>query len=403
MWGVDTDSAGNVYLVDTHNARVQKLAGTGAFITMWFDFDGTPFIKPTGVFVDGDDVVYVCDSLAEMVYLFDADGAPLTRLIRSGGCEDVAHVLRSTPDDVCHAIHSRCPGHIAAPVLAIVGAMENRSRDNPSDNTGEVMARAGLGGGSAMRTGALLIFSAALGALVCGLFFLNGRTAAIERAEVAETSNAANVEALRKLTTERDELRGQVERLTRENAELLALKTKLSSVVAAKDEELAKENAARKQLEEKMKPEISAGDIALNDDGGRLRVDLVDKVLFDSGDATISKRGAEVLTRVGAVLAGVQGKVIQVSGHTDDSPPSGKVKEVFPTNWELSTARATNVVRFLQETGGIAGKRLVATGFGQFKPVTHNANHSSRARNRRIEILLVPELETVRSTIATKR
>jgi chemotaxis protein MotB len=271
--------------------------------------------------------------------------------------------------------------------------------EKTAENTGEVMARAGIRRGGGARTGILAVVAAAIGAAVCAGVLWPTRTAAIERATQAEMKSAADIDALRKLQTERDELKARAERFERENAELLALKTKLTSDVAAKEEELARLSAARKELEEKMRAEISSGDIALSDDGGRLRVDLVDKVLFDSGDATISKRGAEVLTRVGAVLAGAQDKVIQVSGHTDDSPPSGKVKETFPTNWELSTARATNVVRFLQDTGGVPGKRLVATGYGQFKPVTTNVNHAGRARNRRIEILLVPEIEAVRASL----
>ena len=79
VWGIDTDSNRNVYVAEAHNQRVQKLTVNGAFVDFWLGFDGVPFAKPTGVFVDGEDVVYVCDSLAEMVYLFDVDGAPLER------------------------------------------------------------------------------------------------------------------------------------------------------------------------------------------------------------------------------------------------------------------------------------------------------------------------------------
>lgn len=79
VWGVDTDSSSNVYVADTHNQRVQKLAVDGTFLDVWTDFDGTPFEKPTGVFVDVNGLVYVCDSIAEMVYVFDADGAPVER------------------------------------------------------------------------------------------------------------------------------------------------------------------------------------------------------------------------------------------------------------------------------------------------------------------------------------
>ena len=263
------------------------------------------------------------------------------------------------------------------------------------ENTSDVVARAGLRRRRIFLSTIVVVFIAGLGAAASALFLKSALDGAVARATSAEASAARAIETNRALEADRSELRGRVERFERENTELLALKAQLSGDVAKRDEEIAKANAARAELAQKMKAEISSGEVTLSDDGGRLRVDLVDKVLFDSGEATITKHGTEVLTKVGAVLAGVQEKTIQVSGHTDDSPPSAKVKETFPTNWELSTARATNVVRFLQDSGGISGKRLTATGYGQFRPVATNANPQGRAKNRRIEILLVPQLDAV--------
>jgi chemotaxis protein MotB len=190
----------------------------------------------------------------------------------------------------------------------------------------------------------------------------------------------------------RAELETRLERLEAEKSDLLALKNELSRDVQAKAEELNRLKGTFDALREKMKAEIAKGEIRLSQAGGRLKVDLVDKVLFDSGEAKISKRGEEVLSRVGAILAQVQDRQIQVAGHTDDSPISARLVDTFPTNWELSTARATNVVRFLQEKAGVPGKRLVASGYGPYQPVSSNKTASGRARNRRIEILLTPEL-----------
>jgi chemotaxis protein MotB len=97
--------------------------------------------------------------------------------------------------------------------------------------------------------------------------------------------------------------------------------------------------------------------------------------------------------RVGAILAAINDKQIQVSGHTDQLPIGEKRSAQFPTNWELSVARATNVVRFLQEKANVPGDRLVASGYGEFHPVASNKTSAGRARNRRIEILLTPLLE----------
>ena len=106
----------------------------------------------------------------------------------------------------------------------------------------------------------------------------------------------------------------------------------------------------------------------------------------------ISKRGEGVLARVGAVLAAMDDKQIQVSGHTDSNPISEKLASQFPTNWELSVSRAINVVRFLEEKANVPAKNLIASGYGQHHPIASNKSAAGRARNRRIEILLTPSL-----------
>lgn len=227
------------------------------------------------------------------------------------------------------------------------------------------------------------------------LFYLG-----LEDAEGERASLAAQLEGERAkreaAAAEGEVLKATVGRLERENGELIARKTELSLDVAAKDAELARLKATYDELEQRMQSEIQRGDIKLSQVGGRLQVDLIDKVLFDSGEATISKRGEEVLARVGAVLAEIEDKQILVSGHTDDSPPTAKIADRFPTNWELSVLRASNVVRFLQEKAKVRGNRLVASGHGQYRPVATNATATGRARNRRIEILLIPLIEPVK-------
>ncbi len=203
--------------------------------------------------------------------------------------------------------------------------------------------------------------------------------------------------------TGRAELEQRLERVEAEKADLLALKNELSRDVQAKAEQLSKLQSTFDELQEKMKAEIAKGDIRLSQAGGRLKVDMVDKVLFDSGEAEISKRGEEVLARVGAVLARIDDKQIQVSGHTDDSPISSRLVDRYPTNWELSASRATNVVRFLQEKAEIPAQRLVAAGYGPYHPISSNATASGRARNRRIEILLTPSLEPTPARVASDK
>ena len=238
----------------------------------------------------------------------------------------------------------------------------------------------------------VLAFAALAGAAGGGYWLYQGRQnarqdvmAATQRAEAAEAEKTELSQKVEKLETEKTELASAKEELAKD------VQAKAGEL-EAKTGELAQLKGTFDNLQEKMKDEISKGDIRLSQSGGRLRVDLVDKILFDSGEAVVSKRGEGVLGRVGAVLATVEDKQIQVSGHTDSNPISEKLTTQWPTNWELSVARAVNVVRFLEEKAGVPPKTLLASGYGQHHPIASNKNAHGRARNRRIEILLTPSL-----------
>jgi chemotaxis protein MotB len=231
--------------------------------------------------------------------------------------------------------------------------------------------------------------------VLAGLAVIGGGVAAVmlwTRLQAADADAARARAALDLVTQEKAQLAQRVEKVEAERADLLTLKNELSTQVAAKEEELKKLQGTYKELEEKMKEEIAKGDVRLSQAGGRIKVDLVDKILFDVGDANVTTRGAEVLSRVGAVLVNVADKKIQVSGHTDDQPISDRLKDRYPTNWELAAARASNVVRFLEEKANVPGRRLVAAAYGPWEPISTNKNPKGRARNRRIEIVLTPQL-----------
>ncbi len=248
----------------------------------------------------------------------------------------------------------------------------------------------------------LLVLALAAGA-AASLFLLR-RNGAL-RAETA-SAGAKVLEADGKLAEARatiEDQQAKLQLLEKDKWRLLAAQDELSSSVQAKEDELARLKGTAQELEEKMKAEISRGEIRLSQANGRLQVDLVDKILFDSGDAQISKRGEEVLARVGAVLSNVTDRQIQVAGHTDGAPISARLVGRYPSNWELSTSRATNVVRFLEDTAHVSPKRLVATGYGSFHPLASNATPAGRARNRRIEILLTPALDPAPLKIAAAK
>ncbi|MCY1046902.1 flagellar motor protein MotB [Corallococcus sp. bb12-1] len=235
------------------------------------------------------------------------------------------------------------------------------------------------------------------------LYLSHRSTTAADAAAAASATRASDAEAAKQLLeTKLAALETERAKLTTEKDQLNTEKAQLSQTVQEQEAELARLKATYEDLQDKMKKEIAEGAVRLTQNEGRIQVDLVDKVLFDSGDASISARGQEVLTRLGGVLSKVDDKRIQVSGHTDDSPPSQKLQATFPTNWELSVARAVNVVRFLQDKGGVPAKRMLAAGYGDTRPLGANASPQGRARNRRIELLLIPELAARRNPSIAK-
>ena len=114
----------------------------------------------------------------------------------------------------------------------------------------------------------------------------------------------------------------------------------------------------------------------------------MDKILFDSGSVEINDRGMKLLQIMAKPLKENKVQDILVEGHTDNVPLSAELKKRFPSNWELSTARAAAVVRFLQGQVGIEPERLSARGYSFYRPVAPNTTDEGRHQNRRIEIIL---------------
>jgi chemotaxis protein MotB len=163
-----------------------------------------------------------------------------------------------------------------------------------------------------------------------------------------------------------------------------------SAAEAAKAEEIAKAKKSFDDLAAGLQSEISAGEIKITQLQGKLTVNLVDRILFDSGKAEIKDDGRKVLDKVGGILNTVADKNIRIEGHTDNKPIVGELLSKYPSNWELSTARATAVARYLQDRAKVDPARLVAAGYGEFHPIASNDTVENRALNRRIEIVLVP-------------
>ena len=149
----------------------------------------------------------------------------------------------------------------------------------------------------------------------------------------------------------------------------------------------------KKTIETSLKDQIAAQEIEIVEIDDKLKVIFVDKILFDSGSVEIKPGGKELLMIMADSLKENKEQNIVVEGHTDDVPLSAALRKRFPSNWELSTARAAAVARFFQQAGGIQPERLSARGYSFYRPVGSNKTEEGRHQNRRIEIILGPYTE----------
>ncbi|MCP3677177.1 MAG: OmpA family protein [Deltaproteobacteria bacterium] len=212
---------------------------------------------------------------------------------------------------------------------------------------------------------------------------------ALKEAQADELSSKID-SALKEMEKVRQELSLLKGEKASVDEEVESLRLKVEDVTSEKEKEVAETKSTYESLIGELQGEISRGEIKITRAVDRLTVNLVDKILFDSGKVEIKGKGLEVLKRLGEILRELQEKQIRIEGHTDDVPIGPDLKEEFPTNWELSTRRAANVVRYLQEEAGIDPALLSATGYSEYRPIASNDTAEGTAENRRIEIVLLP-------------
>lgn len=188
---------------------------------------------------------------------------------------------------------------------------------------------------------------------------------------------------IRKLEEKRMELMGQIAEMENQ------IKEK-EDALKEKNEVIDEMASTRKSIEDSLKDQIASKQIKLESLEGKLKITFVDKILFNSGSAHINQAGQQSLLSLADILNQEPGQMIVVEGHTDDVGVGKSLQNIYPTNWELSTARATAVVRFLQDKAEIQPERLSAVGYSYYKPIADNDTEEGQAQNRRIEIILVP-------------
>jgi chemotaxis protein MotB len=197
----------------------------------------------------------------------------------------------------------------------------------------------------------------------------------------AESQRARDLEA--KLAEESAKRKASEERAAAAESSKAQLE-QAASRLAAEKTQLEKKSAEYEALSKSLSGEIQAGRIQISELQGKMTVRLAEKVLFPSGSATLSRDGKSTLAKVADAFKDLKDRIVRVEGHTDNVPIKSAA---FPSNWELSAARAIAVVRFL-ESAGVDPARLAAAGYGEWQPIAPNDTPEGRAQNRRIEISL---------------
>jgi chemotaxis protein MotB len=155
----------------------------------------------------------------------------------------------------------------------------------------------------------------------------------------------------------------------------------------AQDEQVFYMNDTYQDLNKNLAAEIRSDQVQVKQLKNRIQVTMADEILFSEGGWEVGSHGIEVLNKVSPSLQGLNGKRVLVQGFTDSLPVTATLRARFPTNWELSANRATNVVRHLQ-TLGVDPSTLVAEAFGQYHAIASNETPEGRRKNRRINVVI---------------
>ncbi len=255
------------------------------------------------------------------------------------------------------------------------------------------------------------ILVAVLAVLIAGGIGYYAWTLRATRADTLEQLEAARVEAAsgaaerqrneqlnQEIATCKTEREAESKRCQRAETAVASMQSDLAATRDELDhlrkqrEETAKRLEAFKELTGKFQQMIDAGRLDVGVRNGQMVVKLPAGVLFESGSADLSRDGELALMEVAVVLRDIKDRKFMVVGHTDNRPLESAKTSRFRNNWELSTARAVRVVEFLIEAH-IDPAHLIAAGNGEFDPVGDNKTAKGQQQNRRIEIVLLPNIE----------
>lgn len=199
------------------------------------------------------------------------------------------------------------------------------------------------------------------------------------------------------LATRQEEMQSMQDRLTETREDLAAAQNRLQGreeTLAELNTRLEREQQALTELEDRLSlAEQERRELVEQTDDGATLIKLPERILYDTGSAELNAEASSVLTEIATVIESFPDYTISVIGHSDSRTISSSLQATYPTNWELSAARASAAVRELSRLGVDAG-RMKATGVASTQPLVEEVDSNSRAQNRRIEIILEPPLDT---------
>lgn len=204
-------------------------------------------------------------------------------------------------------------------------------------------------------------------------------------------ANARQQKALQDLQSSLDQVKSDLASAHSENQSNIQAIADFTNQIADLQKQKEQALQSSKSLENEMRSELESKDVTISKLQGKLTVNILDRVLFDSGDAVLKPDGEAVMRKIASLLAEHPQLMINVVGHTDNVPIRPNAHSRFVSNWELSTARALAAVHFLTEQAGVDPRRVGAVGYGEFRPIADNATPEGRAKNRRIAITILPD------------
>lgn len=246
-------------------------------------------------------------------------------------------------------------------------------------------------------------FRLVFGLTLFGLICLGLALSALIRAQEEHRAQGLLADEARSLRDVNRALQGQVDQLRKAIEERASLLQEKESRLAAAEQArltLEQERAARifqerrraetaRAIREKLALVIRPEDGTVLVEGSRVTIRLANQILFRSGEARLREESRPALEAVATLLNNeLAAYTIAVEGHTDNVPISDSMRGRFPSNWDLSAARAASAVRFLETEGGVAPARMAVVGRGDTRPLASNESPEGQAANRRIEFII---------------